>query len=75
MVGGDALAEGALDGGFGEFAGCEVWVAGAEGGEEGEEGDLQRGGGVGVEAVVGFYDYEAGGGGGTGSSRVCDVGG
>ena len=40
MVGGDAGLDGALDGEFGHFGGDQVWVAGAEVGEEAEEGGL-----------------------------------
>ena len=39
LVRGDAEADGGLDGGFGEFGGDEVGVAGAELGEEGEDAD------------------------------------
>ena len=74
LVGGDANFDGTLDGLFGHFASDEVGVAGAEVGEEGEEGGLQWGGGVGVDAVVGF-DYDeavgvGGGGGGEGGGQA-----
>ena len=59
LRGGDAGCYCGLDGGFGYFGCYEVGVAGAELGEEAEDGDEERGGGVGVEAVVGFYYYVA----------------
>ena len=61
MIGCDACVDGALDGGFCHFCGDEVRVAGAEVCEEGEEGDLEGRGGVGVEAEVCFEDYETAG--------------
>lgn len=39
-------------------AGNHVRETGGELAEEGEDGDLKRRGGVGVETVVGFYYYE-----------------
>ena len=59
MIGGDAHADGAADGFAGDLAGDHVGVAGNEAGEELEDGDLEVGGGVGVDAVVGFDDDEA----------------
>ncbi len=59
MIGCDAHADGAADGFAGDFAGDHVRVAGYEAGEELEDGDLEVGGGVGVDAVVCFYDDEA----------------
>lgn len=59
LIGGDALADGALHGRFGEFARDEVGVAGAQGDEEGEERDLERGRCVRVQTVVGLDDDEA----------------
>ena len=81
MVGGDAHGDGAADGFAGDFAGEHVWVAGEEAGEELEDGDLEGGGGVGVDAVVCFDDDEAGfcgvgtGGGEGGGAEAVGVGG
>ncbi|RAL63352.1 hypothetical protein DID88_003776 [Monilinia fructigena] len=55
LVRGDAVGDGGADGVTGDAAADHVWVAAVEFGEEGEDGDLQRGVGVGVETVVGFY--------------------
>lgn len=59
LVGRDAVLDGAADGVASDAARDHVWVAGGEPGEEGEDGDLEGGGGVGVETVVGFDDYES----------------
>ena len=59
MGGGDSRGDGAEDGGFRDFGGDEVGVAGVGFGEEGEDCDEQGGGGVGVEAVVRFDYYVA----------------
>lgn len=57
LLGGYAGLNGTLNGRFGHLGGDEVWMAGAEVGEESEKGGLKWGGGVGVNAVVGF-DYD-----------------
>ena len=59
MIGSDAHAYSAADGFAGDFAGDHVWVAGYEAGEQLEDGDLEVGGCVGVDTVVGFNDNEA----------------
>ncbi len=59
MIGCDAHAYSAADGFAGDFPGDHVRVAGYEAGEELENGDLEVGGGIGVDAVVCFYDDEA----------------
>lgn len=64
LVGRDAHTDGFADGFAGDFAGDHIGVADLEAGEELQNGDLQVGGGVGVDAVVGFDDDEAGGVGG-----------
>ena len=79
LVARDAHAHGAADGLARHFARDHVWVAGDEAGEELEDGDLEVGRGVGVDAVVGFDDDEAavffGGGGEGGGSEATAVGG
>ena len=78
LVGGDAGVDGAFDGLLGDFGGHEVGVAGTEVREEGEEGDLERRGRVGVEAEVGLEDDEArdrGAAGGGGGRDGAGVGG
>ncbi len=56
LVGGDALRDGALDGGFGEAARDEVREARGEAREKVQDADLEDAVRVGVEAVVGFDD-------------------
>lgn len=69
LRGGDAQFYGFADGVAGYFSGDEVGEAGAEAGEEGENGDLEEGVCVGVEAVVGFEDDEV-----FGVGAAADVG-
>ena len=59
LVARDAHADGAADGLAGDFSGDHVWIARYEAGEELQDGDLEVGGGVGVDSVVGLYDDEA----------------
>ena len=54
----DTQLDGLADGVAGDFSGDEVGEAGAEAGEEGEDGDLEEGICVCVEAVVCFEDNE-----------------
>lgn len=83
MIGCYSHGYGAADRFAGYFSGDHVWVAGYEAGEELEDGDLEVGGGVGVDAVVGFDDDEAnfcaaigrGGGGGGGEGGGAQAGG
>lgn len=58
----DAQLDGFADGMPGDFSRDEVGEAGAEAGEEREDGDLEEGVGVGVDAVVSLDDDEALGG-------------
>lgn len=58
LVARDAHADGAADRLAGHFAGDHVRIACYEAGEELQDGDLEVGGGVGVDAVVGFDDNE-----------------
>ena len=79
LVARDAHADGAADGFAGHFSGDHVGVARYEAGEELQDGDLEVGGCVGVDAVVGFNDDEAavfvGRGGKGGRSEAAGVGG
>ena len=79
LVARDAHADGAADGLAGYFAGDHVWIARDESGEELQDGDLEVGGGVGVDTVVGFDDDEAAvflcGGGEGGGAEAAGVGG
>ena len=59
MIGRDTHGYSAADGFAGYFPRDHVRVAGYEAGEELEDGDLEVGGGVGVDAVVCFDDNEA----------------
>lgn len=59
LVGGDAKVNGLTDGGAGEAPGDHVWEAHVKLGEEGKDGDLEGGLGVGVEAVVCLDDDAA----------------
>ncbi|KAA8577011.1 hypothetical protein EYC84_007027 [Monilinia fructicola] len=59
LVRGDAVGDGEADRLARDAAADHVGVAAVELGEEGEDGDLQGGVGVGVETVVGLDDDEA----------------
>lgn len=59
LVGRDAKVNGLTDGGAGETPGDHVREAHVELGEEGEDGDLEGGLGIGVEAVVCLDDDAA----------------
>lgn len=59
LIARDAHADGAADGLARHFSGDHVWVPRYEAGEELQDGDLEVGRCVGVDAVVGFDDDEA----------------
>lgn len=59
LVARDAHADGSPDGLAGYFAGDHIGIPGYQAGEELQDGDLEVGRGVGVDAVVGFDDDEA----------------
>lgn len=59
LLGRDAHADGAPDRFPRDLAGNHVGVPCLQTGEELEDGDLERGVGVGVNAVVGLYHNEA----------------
>ena len=76
LVARDAHADGAANGLARHLAGDHVRVARDEAGEELQDGDLEVGRSVGVDAVVGFDDDEAavlvrGGGEGGGAEAAC----
>ena len=79
LVARDAHADGAADGLAGDFSGDHVWIARYEAGEELQDGNLEVGGGVGVDAVVGLDDDEAAvflcGGSEGGGAEATGVGG
>ncbi len=59
LIARDAHADGPADGFAGHFSGDHVGIAGYEAGEELEDGDLEIGGGIGVDTVISFDDDEA----------------
>jgi len=86
LVRGDPVCDSALDAPARQFGGDDVGETCAELGEEVQDRDGEWGVGVGVDAVVGFDDYEAavfggvlgldggGGGGGDGVGETCGCG-
>lgn len=75
LIGRDTHTHGSADGFSSYLPGDHVRVAGIQPSEELKNSDLEIGGGVSVEAVVCFYDDEAGGVLGCGGERGAETGG